>query len=90
MDFSTLTNNELQLLDALCGIMTQYMPSKKDPDTGETFFDHRCMCAGEDAADVLEKFGITEERGNCIYVKVNFDCVDDAWRNRCIQNRNAS
>jgi len=44
-------------VEALMAMFTQYCDSKQITEDGRPMYDHECMSAGEDAADVLIHHG---------------------------------
>ncbi len=78
----------LELLDALTGMIEQYMPSREVESPYEFFintvsvpenkvFEHACMTAGERASDVLMKYGLAYDDGYSIVPNEKFYLVED-------------
>jgi hypothetical protein len=88
-----ITKETLQILDALVGLIEQYMPSRevKEPYKmygGEIIqvppegrvFEHRNMSTGEYALDVLMKYGLADDDGYSIVPNEKFyllECYDN-------------
>tara|TARA_R110000744_G_scaffold62206_4_gene128390 strand:- start:2675 stop:2971 length:297 start_codon:yes stop_codon:yes gene_type:complete len=61
MEIKDIPSKEILLLDALIGIIKQYMPSY-----GTSTYAHQSMKSGEDASDVLMHYGISDDDGHSI------------------------
>ena len=74
MIMKEITKENVEILDALCGVIMQYMPKLKDGS-----YDHQFMGAGEDALDVLADYGLATEDGRCIVPTKLFEDIQDEF-----------
>lgn len=65
-ELRAIPKRELLLIDALLGVIMQYMPEEKtslDADENANEYKHACMKAGEDAVEELERYGVAHDDG---------------------------
>jgi hypothetical protein len=58
-----MTAEEKELLEALAWMCQQYLSDQRHLAGGGNSLDHMCMSAGEDAVELLFKYGLVDSVG---------------------------